>query len=72
MDKKFFTIGTPLCGVMLGLIGVAIACLLLFLGFWRTLFIAMFFGVGYFMGATANKSETIKNLINKLFPPKGK
>jgi len=70
MDKRFFQIGTPQCGIMLGLLGVIVAFMLLFLGFWRTLFVAFLFGVGYFLGASANKGETVKKAINRLFPPK--
>ena len=70
MDKKNFRIGTPECGIALGLVGVAVAFLLLFLGFWRTLFVALLFGVGYFLGASANKGESIKKAINKFFPPR--
>lgn len=68
--KKFFRIGTPLCGITLGLIGVMIAFLFLFLGFWRTLFVALFFAAGYFIGASSDKAESLKRAINKLFPPK--
>ena len=70
MDKRFFQIGTPQCGIALGLIGVIVAFMLLFLGFWRTLLVAALFGVGYFFGASANKGETVKKAINRLFPPK--
>lgn len=70
MDKKFFQIGTPQCGFVLGVAGVIVAFMLLFLGFWRTLFVAVLFGAGYFMGASANKAETIKKAINRFFPPK--
>ena len=70
MDKKFFQIGTPQCGFALGLVGVVVAFMLLFLGFWRTVFVAALFAVGYFIGASANKGETVKNWINRLFPPR--
>lgn len=70
MDKRFFQIGTPQCGILLGLVGVVVAFMLLFLGFWRTLFVALLFGVGYFLGASQDKGEALKALINKLFPPK--
>ena len=70
MDQKWFQPGTPQCGIAMGLLGVVAAFLLLFLGFWRTLFVAVLFGVGYFMGVSTNKVESIKNVINKLFPPK--
>lgn len=68
----FLRMGTPLCGVVLGIVGVVVALMLLFIGFWRTLLVALFFAVGYFIGATSNKSETIKSVINRLLPPKDK
>lgn len=68
--KKYFQIGTPLCGLLFGLIGVIIAFLFLFLGFWRTVFVALFFAVGYFIGASSDKAESLKKTINKWFPPK--
>ena len=70
MDKKFFQIGTPQCGLALGILGVVIAFMLLVLGFWRTLFVAVLFGVGYFTGACTNKVEILKSLINRLLPQK--
>ena len=36
--KSLLRIGTPLCGLVCGIVGVAIALALLLLGFWRTLF----------------------------------
>ena len=71
MDRKFFQMGTPQCGLLLGAVGIVVAFLLLFLGFWRTVFVIALFGLGYFLGACPNKGDVIKNLINKLFPPKG-
>lgn len=64
-------VGTPLCGILFGLVGALIALMLLFLGFWRTLLVALLFAAGYFLGAVKNKSEVLKALINKWFPPKG-
>ncbi|MCI6041637.1 MAG: DUF2273 domain-containing protein [Clostridiales bacterium] len=69
--KSPLRVGTPLCGLVCGLVGVVIALALLLLGFWRTLFVALFFVVGYFVGACRNKTELIKGWINRLFPPKG-
>ena len=75
MEKKdmfdFFRFGTPQCGVAMGLVGIAVACLLLFLGFWKTLFIAVFFAGGFFLGAFNHKTDWLKKQINRLFPPKG-
>ena len=66
-----FQSGTQLCGLIYGLIGVVIAFMLLFMGFWRTLFVAVLFGAGYFMGSSKDPSGAVKALINRLFPPKG-
>ncbi len=71
MNQKFFTPGTPQCGLAFGVVGIAVAFMLLFLGFWKTLFVALLFAGGYFMGACSNKVQMLKNGINKLFPPKG-
>jgi len=68
--KKFFQIGTPRCGLAFGLIGIALAFMFLFLGFWRTVFVAVFFAAGYFLGASSDKAEALKKAINKMFPPK--
>lgn len=66
-----FRIGTPACGVATGVLGVVLAFMLLFLGFWRTLMVALFFFAGYLIGANPNKTAAIKAWINKQFPPKG-
>lgn len=54
-SKKTFQLGTPVCGLLCGLIAIVIALAFLFLGFWRTLFVAVFFVVGYAFGAFAKK-----------------
>lgn len=69
--RDFFRVGTPQCGLMTGALGVVLAFLLLFLGFWKTLFICLFFAAGYAFGAYRNKVPAIKAFINKLFPPRG-
>ena len=69
--KEIFTPGTPLCALAYAALGVILATLLLTIGFWRTLFVALFFAAGYFVGAFQNKTELIKGWINRLFPPKG-
>ena len=65
-----FQIGTPECGIVMGVLGAVIAFMILFLGFWRTAFVALLFAFGYFIGAVANKGEAVKTVINKTFPPK--
>ena len=68
MDRMH--IGTKLCGLVCGAVGALIALMLLFLGFWRTLFVCALFGAGYFFGATTQKAEAVRKMINRLFPPK--
>ena len=65
-----FQIGTSECGVVMGLIGAVIAFMILFMGFWRTAFVALLFGAGYFIGAVSNKGETLKRFINRILPSK--
>ena len=65
-----FQMGTPECGIVLGVLGAVIALMILLLGFWRTAFVALLFAAGYFIGAVANKGEAVKEGINKIFPPK--
>ncbi|MCL1855045.1 MAG: DUF2273 domain-containing protein [Clostridia bacterium] len=69
--KNCFRIGTPQCGVLMGMLGIGLAFLFLFLGFWKTLMVAAFFAAGYVLGSNSNKIVHIKAWINKLFPPKG-
>ncbi len=70
-QSKWLTIGTKHCGWLIGISGAALALMLLFLGFWRTLMISVFFAVGYLFGSNNQKIVGIKNFINKIFPPKG-
>jgi uncharacterized membrane protein len=70
--NRWFTIGTTQCGLLIGGIGVVLAFLLIFIGFWNTLLVAALFVLGYWIGAIEGKSNTIKNTINRMFPPKGK
>lgn len=68
---SLFKMGTPLCGLAMGLLGVVLALMLLFLGIWKTLMVILFFAAGYFFGAYTNKAAAVKGFINRHFPPKG-
>lgn len=68
MDK--FRIGTPQCGLLFAALGAVLALMLLYMGFWRTLFVIVLAAAGYFIGASEDKPESLKALINKVFPPK--
>ena len=68
--KEMLTWGTPAGGVFCGMLGILLAILLLTIGFWKTLFVALLCAVGVFLGAVKDKASFLKNFINKLFPPK--
>lgn len=62
--------GTPACAALCGLGGVLLAVLLLTVGFWKTLFIAILCVLGVFVGGVKEKGKWVKDTINRLFPPK--
>ncbi len=68
--KELFKPGTPQYGLIWGIGFVVLAFLLLFIGFWKTLFVVLLFTVGLFIGAVKDKQAFVKNIINKLFPPR--
>lgn len=70
--KEIFTPGTPLCALAYAALGVILATLLLTIGFWRTLFIAVFAALGALAGGISNKRDAVRVAINRSFPPKDK
>lgn len=67
-NQKKLQVGTPLCGIVFGLVGVVIALSMIFLGFWKTLLVLVLFGIGYVLGAFGNKKkveEVIETVANK-------
>ena len=70
--KEIFTPGTPLCALAYAALGVILATLLLTIGFWRTLFIAVFAALGALAVGIGNKRDAVRVAINRSFPPKDK
>ena len=70
--KQIFTPGTPLCALVYAVLGIILAALLLTIGFWRTLFIAVFAALGALAGGIGNKRDAVRTAINHSFPPKDK
>ena len=68
--KEMTTWGTPACGVLCGILGALLAILLLTIGFWKTLLVAVLCALGAFIGGVKDKPAAVKNAINHLFPPK--
>ena len=49
-------------------VGVLAACMFMWLGFWKTLFILAMAGLGAYLCGADNKRETLKRLINRIVP----
>ena len=62
--------GTRNGAIVCGIIGALIAVLLLAIGFWKTLFIALFAGIGALIGGIGNKKEAVREVVNRRFPSK--
>lgn len=73
-EKGFFRnmlkVGTPECAVFSGAVAMVLALLLLTIGFWKTLLVALCVCVGAFIGGVADKRKMISQVVNRLFPPK--
>ena len=67
---KKLKMGTPTTGVIIGLSFVAIAALVMVIGFWKTLVLAVLFGIGFFIGTVENKKEFIRDTANRIIPAK--
>jgi uncharacterized membrane protein len=51
-------------------VGLILAILILLLGFFRVLFIAILTGVGYYIGKRLHEDKNyIKNLLDRVLPP---
>ena len=46
------------------------AILLLTIGFWKTLFVALLCALGAFVGGVEDKQGFLRRVANRLFPPK--
>ena len=71
-DQRFwalaFTMGTPECAVFSAVLAMIAALLFLWLGFWKTVFIALLTALGAFIGGVKNKLDWLRDCINRLFP----
>ncbi|MCX8129027.1 MAG: DUF2273 domain-containing protein [Clostridia bacterium] len=57
-------------GVNGGIIGLIIACAILIIGFFNTLFIAICVGIGYYIGKRLSEDKDyLKNLLDRVLPP---
>ena len=66
--RDFITLGTPACGLLCAVIGLAIAGMLMTVGLWKTLLAALLAVIGAFVGGVFDKAQWLKDVINRLFP----
>ena len=62
--------GTPAFGILMGILFLSVGLLWMKLGFWRTLLLAALFAAGYFIGAVDNKTQALKDTLNRVIPEK--
>ena len=65
-----FKVGTPECAVFCGALAMVLGLLLLTVGFWNTVWIALFGAVGGFLGGVNDKKQILKNVLNRVIPDK--
>ena len=62
--------GTPGFGILLGIILAGLGALVMLIGFWKTLVLAVLFAVGFFLGSVDNKGAFLKDTANRIIPAK--
>ena len=67
-SDNMLRVGTPECAFLCAVAGMALALLLLFAGFWRTVFVALLVVIGVFIGGVKDKKQWCADRINRLFP----
>ncbi len=67
---KYFRIGTPECAIFCGAAAMALGLLLLTVGFWNTVWIALLTVCGGFLGGVKDKKQWLKNVLNHIIPDK--
>ena len=67
---SIFKVGTPECAIFSCAAAVGVGLLLLTVGFWKALWIALLGAVGAFLGGVSNKKEIVKNVLNRVIPDK--
>ena len=67
---KILQVGTAECAIFFAVVAMVLALLFLYIGFWKTVLIALLVCAGLFIGGVKNKKAWISDKINRLFPPK--
>lgn len=72
MKVKKLKMGTPAMGITLGLALMAAGVLVMLIGFWKVLILAVLFGIGYFVGMIEHPTESVREIANRIIPDKSK
>ena len=72
LKAELDTKGSMTRRVVFGAVFFAFGLLFILLGFWKTILLAAITLVGVALGSTDNVVESVKGLINRLFPPSNK
>ena len=67
---NLFKAGTPECAIFSGAAAMVLGLLLLTVGFWNTVWIALFGVIGGFLGGVKDKKQMLKNVLNRIIPDK--
>ncbi|MBE5788584.1 MAG: hypothetical protein E7325_02880 [Clostridiales bacterium] len=62
--------GTPGFGILCGVILALLGALVMIIGFWKALILALLFAVGFFLGSVGDKQGFIKKTANRIIPAK--
>ncbi|MDD2282595.1 MAG: DUF2273 domain-containing protein [Eubacteriales bacterium] len=65
MENSFFHIPRRWIGALIGLIG---SLMLIFLGFWKAVFVVLCVGLGYFIGQRLDGEQSVSEFLGRLFP----
>ena len=60
--------GTPSCGVICAIQGAIAGVMVVTMGFWNTVLVAVFTFIGAFLGGVKNKPAAIKRFLNRILP----
>lgn len=70
LEKIFIYYEAHKGGIIGAAAGLLLAVLILIIGFFKVLFIAIFAGVGYYIGKRIHSDrDYIKNLLDRVLPP---
>ncbi|MDD4658066.1 MAG: DUF2273 domain-containing protein [Eubacteriales bacterium] len=65
MENSFFQVPRRWIGALIGLIG---SLMLIFLGFWKAVFVVLCVGLGYLIGQRLDGDQSFSEFIGRLFP----